>query len=61
MIVVGGGMFYIGVSATAIALSSGQFELVPLTCLGATAGGLLMYAGTRTLINSGLIPGTKRK
>jgi RHS repeat-associated protein len=61
MIIVGGVMLYIGIVGTAASVSSLNIELAGLAALAWVPGGLLIYGGTRTLIDSGLIPGTKRK
>jgi hypothetical protein len=60
LIFVGGVLFIGGASATAVAVTGLEIHLAPLTAIVAVAGGLFVYGGIRALINSGLIPGTKR-
>jgi RHS repeat-associated protein len=61
LIIFGGAVFLVGTLATFAALDTLQVELVPLTSIVAVGGGLIAYGGGRALVNSGLIPGTKRK
>jgi len=56
MIIVGVFFFSVGGFATATALISLEWHLVPLTAIAAVSGGLLVYGGVQIWIKSECLP-----